>query len=368
MRDEEKRLLTPLFPFVRKGTWCSYALVAICALMTALHGCGYTYRPISLRSRDGQVEYRCHTSTKALSDTFRTTVTKREGKRCTSLPLIGKAASMVLSPDGEVLAIALSCGSTITYRVVLIETADLKIWKQLPIAAAKLGPAGNTDDASTIVRFDCMALSDNSRMLATYYRKYSPRGGNETGVTLWDTQCGDIIRDLRLPEPDESFSLLARRHGGKVVSMAFSEGGSFLGVSGSRAWDVKDPDVEQPDGFIRVWRVSDGKDVATLRLRGRFCVWNVCLDHTGSYLAATSWGGQGTGYAQQVSVWHLAEGKEIARKVIVGRVRDTVWLRKTGVFKVYTAQNREVYVSPTKDLTSSRQMGGARPKMARRLW
>ena len=331
---------------MRKGTWRPYALIAVGALITALHGCGYTYRPISLRSRDGQVEYRCHTSTKALSDSFRTTVTRREGKRCTSLPLIGKAASMVLSPDGEVLAIALSRGSTITYRVVLIETADLKIWKQLPITAAKLGPAGNTDDAPTTVRLKCMALSDNSRMLATSYWKLSPRGGYESGVTLWDTQCGDFIRELRLPE--------ARRHRGTVVSMAFSEDGSFLGGSGSMAWNVKDPDVEQPDGFIRVWRVSDGKDVAALRLKGRYCVWNVCLDHTGSYLAASSWGGQAAGYAQQVSVWRLAEGKEIARKVIVGRVRDIVWLRKTGVFKVYTAQNREVYVSPTKDLRSSR--------------
>lgn len=333
--------------FVRKGTWCSYALVAAGALMIALQGCGPTYCPISLESRDGQVRYRSVVSVHR--DSYRTTVTKREGGRYTSLPLIGKAESMVSSPDGKVLAIALSRGSKITYRVVLVETANLNIWKQFPIAAAKLGTAGDADYAPTIQRFDCMALSDNSRLLATYYWKPSSPGGHESVVTLWDTESGDFIRELRLPKPDDA--LLATGHGESVSSMAFSENGSFLGVSG--AWSIKVPHVEQPDGFIRVWRVSGGKDVATLRPKGRVFLWNLCLDHTGSYLAGWSWTGEGTECAQ-ISIWDLAEGKEIAGKLIVGRVRGIVWSDKTGLFKVYTAQNQEVYISPAKNPRSSR--------------
>lgn len=335
--------------FVREATWCSYALVTAVALMIAVPGCGPTYCPFSLESRDGQVEYR--SVVRAHGDSFRTTLTKREGDRSTSLRLVGKAEAMALSPDEKVLGIALSRGSTITHRVVLIETASLKIRNQLPIPAGTPGPVGNADYVPSIHSFRRMALSDSSRLLATKYMKPSPRGGHEPVVTLWDTKSGDFIRELRLPEADALPSGIPR--GRSVSSIAFSGDGALLALS--ELWIAKDPRAREIDVFIRVWNVSDGNDVAVLRPKGRNFVWDLCLDHTGSYLAGWSWVRQGTGRAQvQVRVWRLAEGKEVAGKLIVGRVRDIVWGEKMGVFKVYTAQNQQVYVSPVKGLKSSR--------------
>ncbi len=327
------------------------ATLFVIAIVTGavIQGCGFTYCPILLEAPNSEVRYVCTTRTRGgrFATTYATTIAERKGGKQRFLSLDGKAESMAVSPDGKMLAVAVSLDvendDGIAYRVFLIETANLTIYKQLPIVAAKPGPERHPDYAPSIQRFDCMALSDDSRLLAAYYWKPSPRGGHESVVTLWDTESENFIRELHLPEPDES--LWGTIHGENVSGMAFSADDALLALSG--AWSIKDPHAIQPDGFIRVWGVSDGQDIATFRPKRSEFWWNLCLDNTGSYLAGSSWTGQGT----RVSVWSLPDGQEVASHVVDGRIRPITRGDSEGTFHIWTVQGKRLILNQYGDIT-----------------
>ncbi len=319
-------------------------MILAIGLAVTSHGCSPQYAPFRIETDDGSIKYLL--TTRITRGDFNTRLTRYGKDDTLSISFDGKGEEMAISPDARTLAVAISVFGRAPY-IALIQADTLSVASHIPIIVPKV--IDDVGYSPSVRGIDCLSLSHGSDKVAAYLSKPSPQGGHEAVILVWDTPSGKLLRELQLPQPDAY--LQGKIYSENVSSMAFSAKGELLAASG--AWSIKDPHVEQPDGFIRVWRVSDGKDVATLRPKGRVFLWNLCLDHTGNYLAGWSWTGQGTECAQ-VSVWHLAEGKEIVGKLIVGRVRGIVWSEKTGVFKVYTAQNQEVYISPAKNLRSSR--------------
>jgi len=261
-----------------------------------------------------------------------------------SLSLEGKGEAIALSPDGRTLAVALSCSSkqtglpSITHRVAMVRAGTLGLLGWLPITIPHV--AGDSEAyVRPIQRFDCLALSPGSKKLATYFWKPSQEEGSESVVALWDTETGRLLRELRMPEPDAS--LRGQIHSENASSMAFSEDGAFLGVSG--AWRPKDPHVEQPDGFIRVWRLSDGRAVATLRPKGLSFVWNLCFDGPSHHVAGWHWIGEGT-QRSAVTIWALPEGEQTREEVFGSRIRSITWTDERDGFEVRTDQRTPAHM------------------------
>ncbi|MCD4824394.1 MAG: WD40 repeat domain-containing protein [Phycisphaerae bacterium] len=323
-----------------------YSMVAILAVVVLMssQGCIWQYWPIHLEAPDGRVAYSL--TTKAKKDSYHTRLTRRQDSGSMSLFLEGKAESMALSPDGQMLAIALAeCSTHITYRVILVQANTLRVLRQLPIALPDV-----TRDSDgympSIQRFDCMALSHDSKKLATYFWKPSQEGYKSV-VALWDTKTGGLLQELRLPEHDAI--LRTQVYTEDVASMAFSENGAFLGMSG--AWSIKD-DVEQPDGFIRVWRLSDGKDIATLRPKGLRFLWSLCFDKPAHHVAGWHWIG-GDDRRSAVTIWALPKGEQTGKKVFDSKVRSITWSHEKNGFAVRTDQSSLTYMLPMSKIPSA---------------
>ncbi len=261
-------------------------------------GCTYSYAPIKLETPDGHVSYRL--TIKEAKGSYRSRLTRQQDGESRFLSLKGKAESMALSPNEQLLAIALSTSSPeIPHRVIILESDTLKLTGQLPITMPDVTREPD-EYRPTIQRFDLLAISHDSRLLATYFWKPSRQGGHESVIVLWNLETGRLLRELQLPDPNGP--LQRQILGENVSSMVFSQDDAFLAVSG--AWSIKDPHVEQPDGFISVWSLSDGKQVATWRPEGSRFLWNLCFDESAAYVAASTWGNKDT-QQSVVTIWAL---------------------------------------------------------------
>lgn len=323
--------------------YSTVTILAVVVLMSS-QGCAPQYAPVYLETPDGRVMYVL--TTKAVGRSFYTRLTRQEDGRGMELYLEGKAEAMALSPDGGTLAVALTCFSkqtglpSITHRVAMVRAGTLRLLGWPPITMPHV--AGNSGAyVRMIVRLDRLALSPGSKTLATYFWKPLQEGGYESVVALWDTETGCLLRELRMPEPDAR--LRGQIHGEGASSMAFSEDEAFLGVSG--AWRLKHPDLEheQPDGFIRVWRLSDGRAVATLRPKGLTFVRNLCFDGPSHHVAAWHWIGEGT-QRSAVTIWALPEGEQTRQEVFGSRIRSITWTEERDGFEVWTDQRTPTYM------------------------
>jgi hypothetical protein len=307
----------------------------------ASYGCHPGYTPITLETPDGRVFYNLlahHVS----YDTYRSTLRRWQDGRSISHSLDGKAEAMALSPKGDILAVALSgawWGDI--HRVIMLQSDTLRVVKELPIIMPEV--ATDSDGyAPSIQRFDCIALSKNTKRLATYFWKYTRRGGYESIIALWDTETGGLLREMSMPKPGTPPPVPYVR-GEEVSSMAFSPDGSLLGVSGG--WPIKSEDVEQPDGFIKVWRIADGKDVAMLLPKGHTFLWSLCFDGGARHVAAWDWVGRGT-QRSAAFIWSLPEGEKVAEKVFPGRIRSISWSHEREAFEIHTAKEGTMYLQP----------------------
>lgn len=317
-----------------------YRSAPILGLMAAMMtGCGPTYAPIGVETPDGRVAYTL--TTQVEGHVYRSTLTRREDNHSLPQRLDGKAEAMALSPNGDALVVALSAsGAAVTHRVVLLRADTLATIKQLPILMPALaaGPDGNPP---SIQRFDRLALSDDAKTLATYFWKPAEQGGHESVVALWDVATGGLLRELHLPQPDAS--LLDVAHTENVSSMAFSKDGALLGVCG--AWSIKIPDKPQPNGFVRVWRVSDGQDVAAFRPAGQRFLRDMCFDGAGRHVAAWSWMGRATQECA-VTVWSLPGGKKVAERTFRTKIKAIRWSDEKDAFEVLHKQG-QAYLPPS---------------------
>jgi len=273
---------------------------------------------------------------------------RQEGDRNVDLYLEGKAEAMALSPDGRTMAVAVSCAArqpglpSITHRVAMVRAGSLELLRWLPIAMPHV--AGDSESyVRPIARFDLLALSPDSKKLATYFWKPSEEGGHESVVALWDTETGRLLGELRVPEP--AAPLRGHIHGENATSMAFSEDGAFLGMSGG--WSLKSQ-RGVPHGFIRVWRLSDGKGIVTLRHQGKLSFMrNLCFDGPTHHVAAWHWTGEGTRSAV-VTIWALPEGEQTNERVFGSRIRSITWSDERDGFEVWTTDQRTPTHMPVK--------------------
>jgi len=332
-------------------------MLRLCVLIVGLlvvmvsYGCNPSYTPITVETPDGRVVY--NLLARLEDDTFRTTLTRRQDDRSISRSLDGKGEGMALSPKGDILAVALfGAPWGDIHRVMILHADTLRVVKELPIIMPEVAtdPDGY---APSIQRVDCIALSNDSKRLAMYFTTFSRRGGYDSIFTLWDTETGGLLREMRIPNPDTP-TTPSYASGSEVSSMGFSPDGSLLGVSGVWAWPIKIPNAEQqPDGFIKVWRIADGKDVAMLRPKGHVFLWSLCFDGKACHVAAWDWIGHGT-EDSAVSIWSLPEGEKVAEKVFPGRVRSITWVHEREAFAIQTAKEGTKFVQPESQ-PSSRQ-------------
>ncbi len=334
----------------RKRSRCRCMALRLCALLLGLmtvmvsQGCTpWYFHPTTLETPDGRVAYKLLAQHVSM-DTYRTTLTRRQDGRSISCSLDGKAQAMALSPKGDMLAVGL-CGELggASHRVIMLQSDTLRILKQIPIIMPEVvtDPNGHVED---IQRFDCIAMSSDSKTLATYFWKYTRRGGYESIIALWDTETGGLLREMIMPKLGTP-PPVGHVRGEEVTSMVFSPDGSLLGVSGG--WPIKGEDVESPDGFIKVWRIADGKDVAMLRPKGHMFVWNLCFDGGARHVAAWGWVGRGTQRSAAAFIWSLPEGKKVAEKVFPGRVRSISWTHEREAFEIHTAKEGTTYLRGT---------------------
>jgi hypothetical protein len=167
---------------------------------------------------------------------------------------------MALSPKGDMLAVGLF-GELVgaSHRVIMLQPDTLRMVKQIPIILPEVvtDPDGY---APSIQRFDRIAISNDLKMLATYFWKPSRRGGYESIIALWDTETGGLLREMSMPKPGTPPPVPYVR-GEEVSSMAFSPDGSLLGVSG--AWPIKGVNVGGKSGdTIQIKSSPRGDEVA----------------------------------------------------------------------------------------------------------
>lgn len=318
---------------------CAPSLIIAIAIGAVIQGCGSTYGPILLEHPNGQVLYVCDTERRG--GNYHATIVEHKGDKQRFLSLDGKPASMVVSRDGKTLAVALSSNNKIEHRLVLIETTDLQVRGQWPIPVATAEHVVDTDRVPEIQRIRRMALSDNSRLLAASCSIITPQT-YESVVMLLDAESGNLVQKLHLPKPSEL--LLSGHYGQAVTSMAFSGDDTLLALSAACFW--KDLNARQPDGFIRVWNIGNGKHVTTFRPEGdswRF-LRGLCFNSTGSHLAGWSWAEQDT-KRSRVGVWSLLTGKKTAEMIIEGKVRQISRVDGKGAFHIWTAQGKRLVLN-----------------------
>jgi len=350
-RRRDRSLIVAPRPDPATGTMLRICFLIPCLLaVMASSGCHSGFCPITVETPDGRVVYTLLAHMKA-DDTYRTTLTRRQDDRSLSHSLDGKGEAIALSPKGDMLAVAMgNPQGGCSHQVIMLQPDTLRIVKQIPIILPEVvtDPDGY---APSIQRFDRIAISNDLKMLATYFWKQSRQGGHESIIVLWDTETGGLLREMSMPKPDTPPPGRYAR-GENVSSMAFSPDGSLLGVSG--AWPIKDVNVEQPNGFIKAWHIADGKDVAMLRPKGHMFLWSLCFDGGARHVAAWDWVGRGT-QRSAAFIWSLPEGEKVAEKVFPGRVRSISWAHEREAFEIHTAKEGTTYLQPEKSETRKRE-------------
>jgi WD40 repeat protein len=122
-------------------------------------------------------------------------------------------------------------------------------------------------------------LSPDGRWLA------AERSGTDTTVTIWEVRTGKRKRDLLLKET------------GPVYRFAFAPDGERLAVVG----------VHERDGFVRIWKVSDGQRIFDQSLRAHSCE-RLIFTPDGKRLLASVDSWQGALYC-----WDIDSGRQLWR-------------------------------------------------------
>jgi len=303
-------------------------------LVVMSYGCTPQYEPMRVEASDGVNEYTL--ATKAKGSSYVTVLTKAATPESLSISFEGKGEALAIGPDGRLLAVALSSTSARGSRIALVCPESLCELRSIPIAGEDTGIVDGTYSPSP-QRIDRLVLSGNSANLAAYYWKPSQRG-HISVIAVWDTTTGRQLHELALPEPPPSVQ--AQGCAENVSDMTFSHRATYFAASG--AWSIKRPDTDQPDGFVRVWRLADGKEVSTFRPAGARFVRSLCFDREANKLAGWHWGSrQGE---RLVIVWSLPKGGQVCKKAVGSKVRSIVWSISDEGFTIRTDGGEPVLI------------------------
>jgi WD40 repeat protein len=193
--------------------------------------------------------------------------------------------SLAFSPDGKTLA---SAGGLPPNR------GEVKLWD---VATAK--PLTSLYVEGLVLG---VAFSPDGKLLATaigHDRQLAPLPGE---VRLWDPTTGKLIRRLE-------------GHSDPVLrAVAFSPDSKVV-ASGSVATD---PESKKPVGEIKLWDVSTGKVLRTLRGHAGM-IRSLAFSSDGKILASCARVGEG-----KVKLWDVAAGTELATLTPEVEIADSV--------------------------------------------
>ena len=188
-----------------------------------------------------------------------------EGMEATSLPIA--AAQLAWSPDGSLLAVSTMEG---TYNP-FVANSEARIWSRDSRSwthTLSVGEVASDPD------YSCLVFDTNGHTLAAT---------TDSGVQLWDTSRGQLLRKLRPSDADGSYFA--------AYSAAFSPDGELVASGG---W-----------GRVNVWRTRDGELLWSTETSGRQ-VLALAFSSDGDMLIS---GGMG----RAVQVWQTREGTRSRR-------------------------------------------------------
>ncbi len=309
-------------------------------ILVSSGGCyGSKHMPLVETHPASNVQYRCEMKRVAGPDSrFCSTIYKATNGKKKSLRLQGLADGMTVNNAGDLIAIVIRVPtdhdeSPPVYvpdhdAIVFIDTENLREINRWPIKPPGVALSAPGLYVQPIAVSDELALSDDGKMIATYYLK-PVDSGMQSMVTLWDVASGECLKELPLGPPGE---LLLGAH-----DLAFSSNGELVALScgaGAYEW-TKDP-AGRPDPYIFIWRTSDASRYA-LRPKGHWLISSLCFDQPGTRLACL-------GDNNTVLVWAIPEGKLLLSKRFKNPVSAVIRSSSEDSFRVKMKDGSDVHI------------------------